>query len=156
MPKAKVLNNGPGTMTGRVLSRLDEIEAWFRSGYKTKEVRELLAKDGITMHKNMFTALLSRYGKSERAIRRAMAADMGVPPRPELEQPSRPASGPLPPAQPPQPVAANKPPKTAGKPEAGKTGESGSRSRVAEELKKKDASRVVFRPNPNPKDEDVY
>ena len=113
----------PATMSGRVIARLDDIEAWFRSGYRTQEVLEMLGRDGIKLHKVKFRQLLARYGKSESAVRRAMAAQALpaalTPKTAKIEQP--PASGDI----------------VAG-------------------MKEKDARRVEFRPDPNPRAEDLY
>ncbi len=100
-------------MSGRVIARLDDIEAWFRSGYRTQEVLEMLGRDGIKLHKVKFRQLLARYGKSESAVRRAMASQA---PSPAMPPPANVVAG----------------------------------------LKSKDARRVEFRPDPNPRSEDLY
>lgn len=154
MAKGTALTPSPGTMSGRVIARLSDIENWFRSGYKTKEVMDLLAKDGIKMYPVKFRQLLARYGKSEGAVRRAMALESGVALPEPISRPAQPSTNDTGNSTRRTGIAAKetKPPKTAGK----KSGKNDAGSSVADELKKKDARRVVFKPDPNPRDEDVY
>lgn len=107
-------NSGaPDTLTGRVLQLLPEIEQWFRSGYKTRQVAAELRQRGIVIDYFYLVKLLGRFGRSERAIRRSMAGH------------------PLP-----LPVAV-------------------SSESAVNDLKRKDEARTGFRPNPNPRKEDL-
>jgi len=154
-------NDLPGTMAGRVIARLDEIEQWFRAGFKTNEVVAKLRADGITLHRVNISQILARFGISESSIRKSMAisvsngnqvdegvrASVGIS-RPVVSIPtklSRPRPAPL----------VTKSPKTAGKREDGKTPPSGEPSSPSEDLKRKDQSRVEFKPNPRPRKEDL-
>lgn len=154
-------NDLPGTMAGRVIARLDEIEQWFRAGFKTNEVVAKLRADGITLHRVNISQILARFGISESGIRRSMAipvsngnqvdegvrASVGIP-RPVVSIPSQLRS--------PRPApVATKAPKTAGKTEAVKAPPSGKQSSPSEDLKRKDQSRVEFKPNPRPRKEDL-
>lgn len=105
--------NAPDTLTGRVLQLLPEIEQWFRSGYKTRQVAAELRERGIVIDYFYLVKLLGRFGRSESAIRRSMARN-------------------------------TLPLTLAG----------GAESAVID-LKRKDEARTGFRPNPNPKKEDL-
>ncbi len=133
--------SAPATMSGRVIARLNDVEAWFRSGYRTQEVLDMLARDGIKLHKVKFRQLLARYGKSESAVRRAIAAEAGLAtpePGPKIKAPPAPSVS----------SAVKSKPRTAEV--------SASGSDIAEQLRRKDGNRVEFRPNPAPRDEDLY
>jgi len=151
----------PGTMAGRVIARLDEIEQWFRAGFKTNEVVAKLREDGITLHRVNISQILARFGISESNIRRSMAIPVVngnqadevargpvAVPRPVVNMPA--------PVRIPRPApAATKTRKTTEKAEAVKTAPSGKPSSPSEDLKRKDQSRVEFKPNPRPRKEDL-
>lgn len=154
-------NDLPGTMAGRVIARLDEIEQWFRAGFKTNEVVAKLRADGITLHRVNISQILARFGISESSIRKSMAisvsngnqVDEGVrapvgSPRPVVSIPTKLRSSR------PAPLI-TKAPKTAGKTEDGDAPPSGEPSSPSEDLKRKDQSRVEFKPNPRPRKEDL-
>ena len=67
------VSDTPETIAGRVIGRLEEIEAWFRDGYKTKQVLERLNADGIMVQDSHLRRILRTFGKGERAVRRVVA-----------------------------------------------------------------------------------
>ena len=122
---------------------------------------EKLRADGITLHRVNISQILARFGISESGIRRSMAipvangnqadesvrGSVGIP-RPVVSIPSQ--------LRIPRPApVATKAPKTAGKTEAVKTPPPGKQSSPSEDLKRKDQSRVEFKPNPRPRKEDL-
>lgn len=151
----------PGTMAGRVIARLDEIEQWFRAGFKTNEVVAKLRADGITLHRVNISQILARFGISESNIRRSMAISVAngnhadevargsvAVPRPVVTLPVQ--------TRIPRPAAAaTKARKPAEKTEAVKTAPSGKPSSPSEDLKRKDQNRVEFKPNPRPRKEEL-
>lgn len=144
--------DGPGTVTGRIIARLPDVEAWFRSGLKTKEVLARLKSDGINVHPITAVKIFARFGKNEQMVRRAMAMESLGHTVPTLAMPVAPQPAYVPAPMMQLPAVARKkakatdtkPPKTAGKP-----------APVTEDLKRKDAKRVEFRPNPNPSKEEL-
>lgn len=136
----------PATMAGRVIGRLADIETWFRAGFKTREVHARLANDGIRLHPVNLSALLSRYGKSEAQVRRAVAnesrATNNTATRPPIAE-TRAA----------RPIVAPRPPQRENKPPATKAGNT-TAATVA--LKQREAARGrTFRPDPSPRAEDL-
>ena len=118
----------PASKSGQVIARFPQIEAWFRAGFKSQEVHQKLMAEGIGISKVFFLHLLSRYGKTETAIRRAMAAEAGVvvdspiqsaPLKDTIQLPAHPAT------------------------------------KATEALKRKDRDRVQFRPSANPGKDDL-
>ena len=76
MSKVKAANkvpDSPGTITGRVIGRLDDIEAWFRDGFKTRQVLERLNAEGVMVQDSHLRRILRSFGKGERAVRREVA-----------------------------------------------------------------------------------
>lgn len=73
---SKKVPDTPETIAGRVIGKLGEIEAWFRDGYKTKQVLERLNAEGILVQDSHLRRILRSFGKGERTIRRVVA---GVP-----------------------------------------------------------------------------
>lgn len=76
MSKVKAANkvpDSPGTITGRVIGRLDDIEAWFRDGFKTRQVLERLNAEGVMVQDSHLRRILRSFGKGERAVRRGVA-----------------------------------------------------------------------------------
>ena len=67
------VSDTPETIAGRVIGKLEEIEAWFRDGYKTKQVLERLNADGILVQDSHLRRILRSFGKGERAVRRVIA-----------------------------------------------------------------------------------
>ena len=104
----KKVPDTPETIAGRVIGRLEEIEAWFRDGYKTRQVLERLNAEGIKVQDSHLRRILRSFGKGERAVRRVVAGVLlnGVEPIAVAEA----RHGLLTPE-----VDKTKPPKTAGK-----------------------------------------
>jgi hypothetical protein len=93
MKHRKTTSDVPATMTGRVIGRLPEIEAWFRAGFKTREVHARLANEGIRLHPANLSALLSSYGTSEAQVRRAVAIESGATNKRHENTPPAPGAG---------------------------------------------------------------
>jgi hypothetical protein len=133
MSKANGGSSVPTTKSGQVMARFPQIEAWFRAGFKSQQVHQKLVAEGIDISRVLFRHLLSRYGKTETAIRRAMAAEASI----VVDPPIRSASTAHPVKKAVQ--AATEEPAM----------------KATEVLKRKDLGRVQFRPNANPGKEDL-
>lgn len=133
MGKAKDATSAPATKSGQVIARFPQIEAWFRAGFKSQEVHQKLVAEGIGISKVLLLHLLSRYGKTESAVRRAIAAEAGFVTESSVRRApvAREVSTPV--------------QKRAEKPA----------TKTTEVLKRKDRGRVLFRPSANPGKEDL-
>ena len=131
MSKVKAANkvpDSPETITGRVIGRLDDIEAWFRDGFKTRQVLERLNAEGVMVQDSHLRRILRSFGKGERAVRRGVA---GLKPNgPDTLPVSAVASAPK--------TEATNSPKTAGKKV---TGPPLVQNEVARDLEQKLAAR---------------
>ena len=131
MSKVKAANkvpDSPGTITGRVIGRLDDIEAWFRDGFKTRQVLERLNAEGVMVQDSHLRRILRSFGKGERPVRRGVS---GLKPNgPDTLPVSAVASAPK--------TEGTKSPKTAGKKV---TGPPLVQNEVARDLEQKLAAR---------------
>jgi hypothetical protein len=153
MATTKAKTQGPTTLVGQVLSRLDDIENWFREGYKTKEVVARLHDEGILMHPTNVMQLLKRYGKNEATIRKLMAVENGHLPPAAIVVPAPPPPIPAPVKMSAMQASPGLPKTKAVVSKVKAAGKAAAVTKTADavaDLKAKEERRVEFRPNARP------